>query len=198
MRKAALKISGLFVCIMVLFASCDNGDSYADRLNRERKNIKSFINAHDIEVLYTYPESGVFKSNQYYYDSSTGVYINVIDSGNGKRANASNRSVVNVRFWDAMSLPTADSDTITYNPDGVQPIEFLYGVSSTYTSSSTDSYLGTIQSYYMSSGMAVPLQHVGEKAIVSLIVPFNSGSYVQQSGYYAIFFTRLQYTKIIQ
>lgn len=194
MKKAALRLTGLFVLILVIFASCNNGDSYADRLDRERKNIKRFISEHDIKVLDTYPASGVFAANEYFREPTTGVYINVIDSGNGKRASATRRDYVNVRFTDAMSLPTNESDTISSSDMKVDPFEFMYGVESSYIGSSSSNP----EYYYMSKGMAVPLKYVGEDAVVSLIVPFNSGSAVQQSASYAIFFTRLHYTKIIQ
>lgn len=200
MKKAALRLTVFFVCILAVFASCNKSDSYADRLDRERKNIKRFINEHDIRVLNAYPASGVFAANEYFHEPTTGVYINVIDSGNGKRANAERRSTVNVRFWDAMSLPASESDTVTFNLGGYDPIQFMYGVESTYTSSNGSSThpVDAAQYHFMSKGMAIPLKYVGENAIVSLIVPFNSGSSAQKSGSFPIFFTRLKYTKIIQ
>ncbi len=194
MKKAALRLTGLFVFILVIFASCDNSDSYADRLDRERKNIKKFISEHNIKVLDTYPTSGVFAANEYFREPTTGVYINVIDSGNGKRASDTRHDYVNVRFTDAMSLPANESDTISLSDIGVDPMVFMYGVQSSYVSSSS----GTAEYYYLSKGMAIPLKYVGEDAVVSLIVPFNSGSTVQQSASYPIFFTKLHYTKIIQ
>lgn len=198
MKKAALQLAGILVCILAIFASCNKSDSYADKLKRERKNIKRFINEHDIRVLDAYPASGVFEANEYFREPTTGVYINVIDSGNGKRADAEKRSVVNVRFWDAMSLPASESDTITFNEGGVDPIQFMYGVESSYTNSSTGSYLDQIEYLYLSKGMTMPLKYVGEDAVVSLIIPFNAGSIAQQNGSYPIFFTKLKYTKIIQ
>lgn len=196
MIKKSLQIVSILLCLSALFASCNKGESYADRLKKERKNISRFINEHEILVLDSYPASGVFAPNEYYVDPATGVYINVIDSGNGVRANKTNRSVVNVRFWDAMSLPASESDTVTYNPDGIEPIEFYYGVESSYTYSYVGSTLDYAKYGFMSKGMAVPLEYVGEGAVVSLIVPFNSGSTAQQSGYYPLFFTKLKYTRI--
>ena len=204
MKKTALRLTGLFVCILAIFASCSSSDSYADRLERERKNIKRFISEHDIRVLDTYPASGVFEANEYYHEPTTGVYINVIDSGNGKRADADKRAIVNVRFWDAMSMPASESDTITFNPGGgelgVEPMQFMYGVESTYTNSNgtSSNYLDYMEYRFLSKGMVIPLKYVGEKAIVSLIVPFNSGSTAQNSGRFPLYFTRLQYTKINQ
>lgn len=197
MTKKSLKIASLLVCIIAVFAACSKSESYAEKLKKERKNISRFITDHDIEVLDSYPASGVFGSKQYYKDPTTGVYINVIDSGNGNRADKDKNSMVNIRFWEAMSLPAADSDTVTFNPAGSQPLTIYYGNEYTYTGSTTGSYFYNIQYYFMSKGMAVPLEFVGENAIVSLIVPFNSGSTAQQSSSYPMYFTKLQYTKII-
>lgn len=190
MKKAALKVIGFIFCTLVLFAACSKSDTYADKLKNERKTIKRFINEHDIEVLYEYPKSGVFEKNQYFVDSSSGVYINVIDSGNGKRAQL--RSNVYFRFWDAISF-TSTPDTTSFDDiqSGLQPLNFIYGVEESYTSSS--SY---IASGFMSAGVTLPLKYVGENAIVSLIIPFNSGSTYQRSGYYPVYFTKLKYTMI--
>lgn len=195
MKKAALRLTVLFAFVLAIFASCDNGDSYADKLDRERKNIKKFISEHDIKVLDTYPASGVFQANEYFREPTTGVYINVIDSGNGKRASAARRDYVNVRFTDAMAIPVNELDTASSSDLGLYPIEFMYGVESTYVGSSSSN---TADYYYKSKGMAIPLKYVGEDAVVSLIIPFNSGSTVQQSSTFPMFFTKLHYTKIIQ
>ncbi len=190
------KVLGLICFIIglcVVFAACSSSETYADKLKNERKNISRFINEHNIVVLNQYPASGVFEENEYFRDPLTGVYINVIDSGNGNRASAANRSEVNVRFWDAMKLPTADSDTISNNVAGLQPISFTYGITATYSNTNTSS----LDYYYLSSGITAPLQYVGENARVRLIVPFSTGSNYQLAAFQAIYYTQLQYTRII-
>ena len=190
------KVLGLICFIIglcVVFAACSSSETYADKLKNERKNISRFINEHNIVVLNQYPASGVFKENEYFRDPLTGVYINVIDSGNGNRASSSKRSEVNVRFWDAMTLPTADSDTISNNVAGLQPISFTYGIVATYSSNNTSS----LDYYYLSTGITAPLQYVGENARVRLIVPFATGSTYQLAAFKAMYYTQLQYTRIV-
>ncbi|QIK53749.1 DUF4827 domain-containing protein [Dysgonomonas sp. HDW5B] len=190
------KVLGLICFIIglcVVFAACSSSETYADKLKNERKNISRFINEHNIVVLNQYPASGVFKENEYFRDPLTGVYINVIDSGNGNRASSSKRSEVNVRFWDAMTLPTADSDTISNNVAGLQPISLTYGIVATYSSSNTNS----LDYYYLSTGITAPLQYVGENARVRLIVPFATGSTYQLAAFKAMYYTQLQYTRIV-
>lgn len=187
---------GLICFIIVLcaaFAACSNSETYADKLKNERKSISRFINEHNIVVLNTYPASGVFKENEYFRDPLTGVYINVIDSGNGNRASVAKRSEVNVRFTDAITFGLATPDTASNNIAGYQPISFTYGITATYTNTSQ-----TTQEYsYLSQGVVTPLEYVGEKARVRLIVPFANGSTLQRVAYTPIYYTELQYTRIV-
>lgn len=192
MRKG-LGLICFIIGLCVVFGACSSSETYADKLKNERKNISRFINEHDIVVLNSYPASGVFKENEFFRDPLTGVYINVIDSGNGNRADASKRSEVNVRFWDAMTLPAADSDTISNNVPGLQPISFTYGIVATYANANSS----TLDYYYLSSGITAPLQYVGENARVRLIVPFATGSNYQLAAFKAIYYTQLQYTRIV-
>lgn len=192
MRKG-LGLICFIIGLCAVFAACSNSETYADKLKSERKNINRFINENNIVVLNSYPASGVFKDNEFFRDPLTGVYINVIDSGNGNRASVANRSEVNVRFWDAMSLPTASSDTVGNNISGYQPISFTYGITATYSNTNTS----TLDYYYLSTGITAPLQFVGENARVRLIVPFASGSTYQKAAFKAIYYTQLQYTRIV-
>lgn len=189
------KVLGLICFIIglcVFFGACSSSETYADKLKNERKNIARFINEHNIIVLSQYPASGVFKENEFFRDPLTGVYINVIDSGNGNRASVSKRSVVNVRSSEAIFLP---SDTITGNMQitGSQPIEFFYGIEATYSSSNSSS----LDYYLLSQGIVAPLKYVGENARVSLIVPFAQGSTYQGAAFKALYYSQLQYTRII-
>lgn len=192
MRKV-LGLICFIIALCVAFAACSSSETYADKLKNERKNISRFINEHNIVVLNQYPASGVFEENEYFRDPLTGVYINVIDSGNGNRASVSKRSEVNVRFDGAMTLPTNESDTTTNNLPGSQPISFTYGITATYSNSNT----GSFDYYYLSTGITAPLQYVGENARVRLIVPFASGSNFQLAAFKAMYYTQLQYTRIV-
>lgn len=191
--KKGLGLICFIIGLCVVFAACSSSETYADKLKNERKNISRFINEHDIVVLNSYPASGVFKENEFFRDPVTGVYINVIDSGNGNRASVAKRSEVNVRFWDAMTLPAAESDTISNNIPGRQPFSFTYGITATYSSSNSN----LLEYYYLSAGITAPLQYVGENARVRLIVPFASGSSFQLTAFKPIYYTQLQYTRIV-
>lgn len=190
MRKITIIIC-LIAGICIFFGACSDSETYADKVNQEKKYIKDFLNEHNVEVLSEYPSNGVFKSNQFYLDAS-GVYINVVDSGNGKRA--STYSNVYYRFTDAMWLPAEDSDTLSLVDISTQPLEFRYGDAVSYSYSSSYDY----RYYYLCPGAVVPLKYVGEGAVVKLLIPFKSttGSAYQTSSYSTLYHSRLEYTKI--
>lgn len=190
--KKIIGFTLLIVCIGLIFGSCSSGMSYSDYVKREKKRINNFKAEHDIVVLPDYPSDGVFKDNEYYLDPS-GVYIHVIDSGNGTRAE--NGAQVYFRFTGASTLPLAESDTVNLSSLSPLPLQFSYGVTTTYTSLNTSD----VGYYYLSPSMATPLKYVGEGAVVSLIVPFKGtiGSSYQNSSYTTFFYDRVTYSTII-
>lgn len=192
-------ISKLFVLILTLSfiaSGCSKSETYADKLKNERKNINRLLSDKGIDVISSYPSNGVFAENQYFRDPATGVYIHVIDSGNGNRASADDMASVYFRFWDTATLPIDKStiESTNDNASGLQPVSFTYGNTNSYMTQSTTDYYSYV---YMSPGITVPLKYVGEGAIVSLIVPFTQGSGYQNTAYQAIYYARLKYTRII-
>ncbi|MDL2214776.1 DUF4827 domain-containing protein [Dysgonomonas sp. OttesenSCG-928-M03] len=189
------KITGLslfIVCLCIIFGACNKSMSYADYVKRENNRIEDFRKERDIVILKDYPTNRAFKSNEFYLDES-GVYINVVDSGNGKRAK--NNDIVTFRFSGASSLPISDSDTINLVDIYHQPLRITYGVATTYTGAQSSIYA---EYNFLSPGMAVPLKYVGEGAVVKLIIPFknNMGSTPQNSYYATYYYDRVEYTAI--
>lgn len=187
------KLIGGIVAILilaVLFPSCDDTESYADKLKKEKKNIENFLAENKIELIYEYPEEGKFEENQFFYDKSTGIYIQVVDTGNGNRAKSSGTlTEVNVRYGKTRILP----DTTIYTNIGAygdQPLNFVYGMTNTYidVSSSSNGY------YFKSPALVAPLKYVGEEGIVKILIPFSQGSYFQQySAYSPIYMGYVKY-----
>lgn len=179
--------------ILSFFTACDSSETYADKLKKERKAINRFIDEHNIKVVTTYPENGVFAENEYFLEPVTGTYIHVVDSGNGRRVSITDRTDVLVRYSGALRL--ASSDTTVYeNTSAAQIhdyISFTYGKTATYTETSTNN--GYSNYNFKSLGMVVPLEYVGDSAIVKLIVPFNSGSGMQSSYYEPVYLGMVRY-----
>lgn len=196
MRKIHLFITFL-IGLILLVASCDSTETYADKLKNEKKAIDRFIKDNNIDVIDHIEKGQKFAENQFYKDE-TGVYLRVIDSGDlNIMASEEDKTDVTVRL-DAV-LTVADGDTLTYgNHTQIMddfPLNFKYGDASTYrVSSSTTSYYQSFLSSYMSPALALPLKYIGHKGRVEMIVPFTVGSYYQAySGYYPYHYTEVEY-----
>lgn len=194
MRKTYLFIIAL-LGIVVLFGACNKRDTYADKLKKERKAISRFIDEYDLDILYEYPENGVFAENEYFRDENTGVYFRVDYPGSGDTIKIANRNRISLRF-DTLNVFLVVNDTIWGNDvmnSFDYPILVTYGNESTYTfDSSSDNTYGY---YFKSAGCMLPLKYgIRDKGRVSVLIPFSSGSSYQQSpNYYPLFVEKLTY-----
>ena len=173
MRKNIIIII-LSIAAISFFASCNKNRSYAQRLGDERKAIELFIDKNDIKVLKEYPKDSVFKANEFYFDTSTGVYYNVVDSGNGRRIMQGEE--IYVRFKGLKYLSSSDTSTYS-NIHLMQPEILKYGNTSTYSA----------------AGWVSPLKNVGDRGKVKLIVPFNVGLSGDQQAYKTAYIDELNY-----
>ena len=189
MKKLLLFISVLLGFVLV-FSACSKKDTYADKLKKERNAINRFINDHDIDVIHSIPEDSVFAENQYYKDNNTGVYFRVENWGKGDTIKA--RSDVYLRVANENVFLVA-KDTIAGNMgSSTEVVTFKYGIQTSYTES-TNYYS---MAYYVLSPACVLLLKYGLRngGVVSMIVPFTSGSTYQQSYYEPIYMPEVNYT----
>lgn len=175
----------LLLCAVLLMPSCDKTTSYTDMLKAEKKAIERLMDDEGFVVLKKYPADGVFKENEF-YKMDNGVYLNVIDSGNGERA-TSNSTIVVCRFkaW------LFKSDTTDYNGflSSQFPVTFKYGVNQPIT----DDRSYTALDYFVCDGLASGLDYVGDSSVVKLIVPFKVASSSFQNSGDPIYFERVRY-----
>lgn len=180
--------------VLLAFTSCDKTQSYADMLKAEKKAIAKLMDEENIVVLKEYPADGVFEENEF-YQMDNDVYINVVDSGNGNRI-GSKRQNVNCRFV----VRFFKSDTIEL--DGFAssrlPVTFSY---QKYSESyyiwgydENDTNVDAVMSNFICEGLASGLQHVGDSAVVKLIVPFKVGPTTFQTTGEPLYFTKVRYT----
>jgi len=188
-------IGGLafFILISFVVTSCSKSETYADKLKKERKAINRFIDSHDIHVIYDYPSNGVFAENEFYLDSKTGVYMHVVDSGNGTRvsSNTSDKIYITARYRDAIFLLMNDTLSNTGPGSALDYIDFTYNQPNSYT----DYTQSVTSNYYVKSEglILLPLNHVGDGAIVKLIIPFDMGSGYQRYYYEPIYLGYVKY-----
>jgi hypothetical protein len=164
-------------------ASCDQSKTMQEYLREEKKAIDRFISDNGFVVLKNYPADGVFKENEY-FRTQDGLYIHVVDSGNGNRVKS--REEVTVRF-EFMSKIKPPKDTIMWNDTGNKtdpdyPYSFIYDV--------YQSYSGARVCY----AWVYPLSYVGEHAVVDLIVPSSLGFKTASNSFEPYFFKKLKYT----
>lgn len=163
-----------------VLSSCNKSKTYAQRLDDEQENIEQFIDQNDITVLREYPEDSVFQENEFYFDTSSGIYYNVIDTGKvegeDKGRRIKNGEQVYIRFKGLKYI--ASSDTATYsNINELQPEVLVYGNPATYTS----------------VAWVAPLENVGNRAKVKMIVPFNMGMPTDQQQYRTAYYQEIDY-----
>ncbi|MGV8964084.1 MAG: DUF4827 family protein [Candidatus Saccharimonadaceae bacterium] len=173
MRKNIIVLLISIVAIGV-FASCNKSKTYAQRLNDEKKAIELFIDKNDIKVLKEYPKDSVFQANEFYFDTTSGVYYNVVDSGNGRRIMMGEE--LYVRFKGLKYLSSNDTSTYS-NINSLQPEILVYGNTLTYSS----------------TAWVAPLRNVGHLGRVKLIVPFTMGLASDNQSYKTAYYEELNY-----
>lgn len=156
-----------------LQTACNKTKTYTDYLKDQNKAIDKFIKTEGITVLKEYPANKTFNKKEFYLDPSSGIYYNVIDSGNGRRIKPGEE--VYIRFTGMKYFMT---DTTSYtNIYDHNARRFTFGNTSTYPL----------------LGWVVPLQHVGDSASVRMIVPFDAGSSSAKSKYQPTYFDKVFY-----
>lgn len=182
----------MILCAALMGMSCNKTKSYTEHLKDERKAIERLIDSEGFKILKDYPSDGVFKENEF-VKLGNDVYMNVIDSGSGNRA-VMGQTKVFCRFEANGFL---DSDTaylmvnnLTYGQTYYgYPTEFVFGY---------NAYSGEPRSYFpddfVGEGLATGLYHVGEGAVVKLIVPFKRMGDKFQSSYMPVYFSKVKYT----
>lgn len=182
----------MIMCTVLMTVSCNKTKSYTEYLKAERKAIERLIRREGFDIIDDYPTDGVFKENEF-VKLDNDVYMNVVDSGNGKRATLGTTRVF-CRFTahgvlDNDSTLLVDNLSSEYNGVWGFPTEFIHG---SVTSSS--SYQNYAPDFFVGEGLVTPLYHVGEGAIVRLIVPFKRMGSTFQSSYSPIYFSKVKYT----
>lgn len=193
--KRSFNILLIMCVVMGLFSCSSKTKSYTDMLKDEKKAIRKLFDENGFTEIKDFPSNGVFKANEF-YKMDNDVYINIVDSGNGQRAEMY-KTVVYSRFTATRFSLDSTQYTITFSNDGMHsngthPVEFQYGY---YTARPAAG--GTLYQSYLealvSEGMQSGLQYVGDRGKVKLIVPFKVGASDDMSAGYPVFFESLDY-----
>lgn len=184
------------LCVMAL-ASCSDSETYADQKKKERSAINAYIAKNKINVIkeeqfFAQDSMTDVSKNEYVLFNSSGVYMQIVRKGCGKKIKSGETATVLVRFTERDLL----TDTITLSNQNIYYGQYpdkmrVSCTSGTYSGSfvSGSSLMATAYgSTAVPTGWLVPFAFVNigrpqtendEIAKVRLIVPAEKG---QQSA----------------
>lgn len=182
----------------VLLSSCHDTETYADKKNKERAAISQYLTEHKINVI----SEEEFKKdtitdvskNEYVLFDNTGVYMQIIRKGPGKKLEHGESAELLIRFeeWNVLgdSLQWSNiNQTYAYLPEKMT-VYNSYGV---FTASFTSGMMYSRYGSYVPSGWLIPLTYINigrqtaldeEIAHVKLIVPADQGTEAASSYVY--------------
>jgi len=211
----------IFVALTTIFTSCDEEDTYSDRRKRERKQIQAFLKngttvydadstqmilhvPGDIKVIseeefYANDSTTNVEENEYVLFRNSGVYMQIVRKGPGKKIQDGESVTVLNRFIEFNIA--ADSVSCTNKIMAYETMEdrmTMINTSGTFTASFSSGVLCSIyQSKSVPSGWLVPLSYINigrqdssenEIALVRLIVPSTQGQSDANNLVYACFY----------
>ena len=178
--------------------SCNNTPTYEELKAAEQKIIRRILDEKGITIIKEYPKNGVFKEKEF-FQLSSGIYLNVVDSGNGDRAVPYQTDIL-IRVSGEAYLKDG-VDTFSTFINVYEPFEFRYG--NAYGVGQEKSQYNNLYYSYFGMGMESILSYVGDSAIVKMIVPGHSeisgapgGSSMQNgngTAFIPIYYDRVRY-----
>ena len=192
---------------LVILASCDDTETYAEQRDRENSAISQFIRDSSIMVITEseFRENGYktdVSNNEYVLMQNSGVYMQIVREGCGEPIQDGETTTVLCRFTERNIL----TDSIQLTNDILAFASIPEKMSVTNTNGSfTASFLtesSLMYTFYGSTsvptGWLVPFPYIkvgrqtsleGEIAKVNLIVPSTQGHQYASSGVYPCFYT---------
>lgn len=179
------------------FQACDDGETYADMKEKERKAIEAYIKSEGINVItldefYAQDSTTDVSRNEYVLFKDNGVYMQIVRKGEGLPIADGERAEVIARYYE---VNIKEGDTLTGNLyDASNPdMLTIENKSGTYSGSFTLGYMYSAYGSSVPSGWLVPMPYIniGRKepiAKVRLIVPHSEGQSTATSYVYPCFY----------
>ena len=119
MKKLGILFASVFLLGLV-FQSCNNGKTYAEMKEEEREAIKRFIEREDINVIsfeqFQEQDSTTnVDENQFVLFSETGVYMQIVEEGNGERLKDGRYEIL-ARYVEEQ-ITSDGIDSLSWNTD---------------------------------------------------------------------------------
>ena len=183
-------------------ASCNDYETYADKKEKERNAVSSFISQHGIKVIdeNRFHEQGNVTDttqNQYVYLNNTGVYMQIVRPGCGTPLQDGENASLKIRFLEISILDNSITTTNiydSYDPDAMS----ISRTGSNYTASFTSGIMYSSYGASVPSGWLVPFNYIkldvptspedDDIARVRLIVPHTQGHSVSSGNVYPYYY----------
>ena len=203
MRKIILFSLAIIACVVtpMSFLSCNDGETYAEMKEKEKKAINRFIDDNDIvgkinviseSQFYEQDSTTDVTKNEFVRFNDSGIYLQIVRKGEGQTIDEMacempDSSISKVILCRFMEYDIENSDTTYTNFFTSAIVDKMLctykHVAKTYTATFTEGYM---KSYYSSTmvptGWLKPLDFVrlsryaGRQAYVKVIVPHSSGT----------------------
>ena len=180
------------------FQSCDDSETYADLKKKERRQIQSFIEKHNINVI---TESEFFdqdsttdvSKNEYVLFNDNGVYMQIEKKGSGEKIKDKEWKEILVRFWEVY-VETGDTTSVSNKLERDPDVFMCKNTSGSFTASFTSGNMYSTYGSAVPKGWLVPLSYINlgriqsDLAKVRIIVPHSAGHSDASSSVYPCFY----------
>jgi len=204
MKKLIYIALGL-VAISSLFSSCkDDEITYAEQKEREAKQVRDWLDSHDIDVITladflkdtitNNSETGPDTTrNEYVLFEDNGVYMQIVRRGNGKKVIGSDETwYYNARYSEAY---LGTGDTMTMNNFQQDPdVFYVKRTGGNYTASFTSGVMCNTYGTPVPSAWIMTIPFIkpgflnGDGAKVRIIAPHNQGTQSAAQSVYPTFY----------
>lgn len=143
------------------------------------------MNENGFVILQEYPKNGNFKEKEYLL-LENGVYLHVIDSGNGIRPVQDNEilSIAKGQFLGGVEGNVHFDGFLLDDKWAKWPLMFKYSESPQFYDDDN----------FLCDGYTSIMKYVGNESCVSMIIPFTCGSVYQQATYLPIYYEKVIFT----
>jgi len=197
----------LAIAAAAVFTACSDSETYADQKKQERTAINSYIADKKIKVIsedefHAKDSTTDVSSNEYVLFDNTGIYMQIVNKGNGEKLKNGEIATVLCRFDEYNLIDNPDTLQMTNNYGSYASIPEKMTVAN-YSGSFTAAFVtGSSVMYYLyqstsvPSGWLTPLTYInlgrltGPNSIakVKLIVPHSQGHSGASSSVYPCFY----------
>lgn len=205
MKKLGILLVSVFL-LGLFFQSCNNGKTYAELKEEEREAIRRFIEKEGINVIsfdeFQKQDSTTnVEQNQFVFLSETGVYMQIVEKGNGKPLKDGIRYEILARYVEKQILENGTTDSLSWNtdygndymiyPDDMMLTKSGKSISASFTSGimyQTWGYASVPEGWLIPFDYITVGREISGRSQIRLIVPHNKGQSSAVSSVYPCYY----------